>query len=283
VILITGSGLLGKDMIRVLSRDFGEAVGTYSSRQKDGAIRLDVTDRDGTMKSIARLGPEIVVHTAAQANVDYCEDHRDEAMAVNADGTRNIVDAARAVGSKVVYISTDFVFDGMKGMYREDDPVNPVSIYAYTKLLGEYYAKDGPGHIIARTSVIYGDARQNFVSWVKGSLENGQKISVFTDQYNSPTFSADCAEAVSALIRNDVSGIFHTAGAERISRYEFARKIALFYGLNDGLIEPVTTDVLKQKARRPADSSLDVGKVGAYHKMLNIMDGLKMMEDGKCS
>lgn len=281
MILITGSGLLGKDMISVLRRDLGEAVGTYNSRQKEGAIRLDVTDREGTIRSIARLGPDVIVHTAAQANVDYCEDHREEALAVNAYGTRNIVDAARASGSKVVYISTDFVFDGAKGMYREDDAVNPVSVYAYSKLLGEYYVKDCPGYIIARTSVVYGDARQSFVSWVRDSLAAGQKIRVFTDQFNSPTFSIDCAEAVSALIRGGAAGIFHTAGGERISRYEFARKIAAFYGLDGGLIEPITTGMLSQKARRPADSSLDVGKVCAYHKMLNIMDGLKKMEESR--
>jgi dTDP-4-dehydrorhamnose reductase len=281
VILIIGSGLLGKDMISVLRRDFGEAVGTYSTRQKEGSIRLDVTDRQGTMDAIAELRPAVIVHTAAQANVDYCEDHRAEALAVNADGTRNVVAAARSAGSKVVYISTDFVFDGAKGMYGEDDAVNPVSVYAYSKLLGEYYVKDSPGHIIARTSVVYGDARQNFVSWVRDSLAAGQKIRVFTDQFNSPTLSIDCAEAVSALITGGATGIFNTAGRERISRYEFARKIAAFYGLDDGLIEPITTGMLSQKARRPADSSLDVGKVGAYHKMLNIMEGLKKMEESR--
>ena len=283
LILVTGSGLLGKDMISVLRRDFGEVVGTYNSRQKEGAIHLDVTDRDGTIKSIAGLSPDVIVHTAAQANVDYCEDHRSEAMGVNADGTKNIVDAARIAGSKVVYISTDFVFDGERGMYREDDPVNPISVYALSKLLGEYYVKDLSGYVIARTSVVYGDARQNFVSWVRDSIEKGQKISVFTDQYNSPTFSADCAEAVTSLIKHGASGIYHTAGGERISRYDCARKIARYYGLDESFIQPATTEMLSQKARRPADSSLDVTKVGTYHKMHNIMDGLKMMEDLRCS
>jgi dTDP-4-dehydrorhamnose reductase len=225
------------------------------------------------------LKPDIIVHTAAMTNVDYCEDHREEALAANALGTKNIVDAARKSGSKAVYISTDYVFDGARGMYREDDAVNPVSVYAYTKLLGEYYVKDLQGHVIARTSVVYGNARQNFASWVRDSLRNGTAIRIFTDQYVSPTLALDCAGAIAALIKNNASGTYHTAGSERISRYEFARKIASFYGLDNGLIEPVTTEAMKQKAKRPRDSSLDVSKISTHHKMLNVMEGLRKMEE----
>ncbi len=278
MILVTGSGLLGTEVLRVLRRDH-EVTGTYNSRPKDGMVRLDVTDRENTIAAIARLKPEAIVHTAAMTNVDYCEDHREEAMAANACGTKNIVDAARRAGSKLVYVSTDYVFDGARGMYREDDAVNPVSVYAYTKLLGEYYVKDLSGYVIARTSVVYGNARQNFVSWVRDSLRQGKEASIFTDQYASPTLAYDCAGAISALLKNNASGIFHTAGGERISRYEFARKIAAFYGLDESLIKPVTSEGLKQKARRPMDSSLDVSKVSAYHKMLNVVEGLRKMEE----
>lgn len=280
MILVTGSGLLGSEVINVLRKEHGDVTGTYNSKPKEGAIRLDITDRDATIGSIARLKPDVIVHTAAQTNVDYCEDHRKEAMAANAYGTKNIVDAARMVDAKVIYVSTDFVFDGMKGMYMEDDPVDPLSYYAYSKLIGEYYVKDLERSVIARASVVYGNARLNYVSWVKGSLEKGQKISVVTDQYNSPTLSVDCAEAIAALIKHDAHGIYHTAGGERISRFEFARKIASYYGLDDSLILPVSSDALDQKAKRPMDSSLNVAKVSAYHKMLNIFDGLKKMDKG---
>ncbi|MDI6898173.1 dTDP-4-dehydrorhamnose reductase [Methanocella conradii] len=280
MILVTGSGLLGSDMIRVLRREH-EVVGTYNKTPKEGTIRLDITDREGTIRAIRELKPEYVVHTAALTNVDYCEDHEAEAMAVNGQGTKNVVDAARAAGSKVVYVSTDYVFDGSRGMYREDDDVCPISAYARSKLMGELHVEEMEDFIIARTSVVYGNARQNFVSWVRDSLAKGQRIKVVTDQFNSPTLSYDCAEAVAALIRSGASGIYHTAGSERISRYEFARKIALFYGLDLGLIEPVPTSALSQKARRPMDSSLDVTRISAYHRMLNIMEGLRKMEEVK--
>jgi dTDP-4-dehydrorhamnose reductase len=278
VILVTGSGLLGSDVIRVLRKEH-DVVGTFNSKPKDGAVRLDITDRGDSIRAVGELKPEYVVHTAAQTNVDYCEDHADEAMAVNDLGTKNVADAAMMAGSRVIYVSTDFVFDGARGMYREDDPVNPISVYASSKLRGEFHVKKLEGHAIARTSVVYGNARQNFVSWVKGSLEKGQAIRVVTDQYNSPTLSYDCAEAIAAIVRHGATGTYHTAGSERISRYDFAKKIARFYGLDEGLIEPVTSDTLKQKARRPMDSSLDVRKISQYHRMLNIMDGLKKMEE----
>jgi dTDP-4-dehydrorhamnose reductase len=279
LILVTGSGLLGSEVVKVLRREPGDVTGTYNSRPKEGMVRLDVTDRDGTIRAIARLRPDVIVHTAAMTNVDYCEDHREEALAANAGGTKNVVDAARAMGSRVVYVSTDYVFDGARGMYREDDAVNPISFYAYTKLLGEYYVKDVPGHVIARTSVVYGNARQNFASWVRDSLRNGTAVRIFTDQYASPTLAVDCAEAIAALIKNGASGTYHAAGGERISRHEFARKIASFYGLDDGLIEPVTTEAMKQKAKRPRDSSLDVSKISTHHKMLNVVEGLRKMEE----
>jgi dTDP-4-dehydrorhamnose reductase len=278
LMLVTGSGLLGSEVIRVLGKEH-DVIGTFNSRPREGAIRLDVTDRDGTIRAVGELKPELIVHTAALTNVDYCEDHGEEAMAVNDRGTRNLVDAARGAGSKVIYVSTDFVFDGSKGMYREEDPVCPISVYAYSKLMGERHVKELNDSAIARTSVVYGNARQNFVSWVKDSLGKGQTIKVVTDQYNSPTLSYDCAEAIAALIKNNASGIYHTAGGERISRYEFARKIASFYGLDDGLIEPIATEALKQKAKRPMDSSLDVSKISAYHRMLNVMEGLRKMEE----
>jgi len=278
LILVTGSGLLGSDVIRVLGKEHG-VTGTFNRNPKQGAVRLDITDRGDTIRAIGELKPEYVIHTAALTNVDYCEDHPDEAAAINDMGTRNVADACRMAGARLIYVSTDFVFDGTKGMYREDDPVNPISAYAYSKLMGEYRVKELPGYAIARTSVVYGNARQNFVTWVRDSLVKKQSIKVVTDQYNSPTLSYDCAEAIAALIKNNAQGIYHTAGGERISRFDFAMKIARFYGLDASLIEPVTSDTLKQKAKRPADSSLDVSKIGRYHKMLNIMDGLKKMEE----
>ena len=193
MILVTGSGLLGIEVMAVLRREF-EVVGTYNSRPKEGAIHLNIADRSGVFEAVAEARPAAIVHTAALTDVDYCEDHREEALAINALGTKNVADAARKFGATLVHVSTDFVFDGRGSMYREDDPVNPVSYYAYSKLLGEYYVLGLDDYAIARTSVVYGNARRNFVTWVRDSLRAGSRITVVDDQYNTPTLSSDCAE-----------------------------------------------------------------------------------------
>ncbi len=277
MILVTGSGLLGAEVISVLGREF-EVVGTYNSKPKEGAVRLDITDRSGVFDAVGKAMPSVIVHTAALTNVDYCESHHDEAMAINALGTKNVADAANKFNAKMIYVSTDFVFDGKGSMYREDDPVNPISYYAYSKLLGEYYVLGLDNYVIARTSVVYGNARQNFVTWVRDSLKSGTRIKVVNDQFNTPTLSTDCAEAIMELVKNCAQGVYHTAGSERISRFEFARKIACFYGLDESLIEPVTSATLNQKAKRPMDSSLDTTKINKFHRMLDIKQGLTKMD-----
>lgn len=277
MILVTGSGLLGAEVICTLGQEF-DVVGTYNSKPKERAVQLDITDRRSVFEAVGKNMPAAIVHTAALTDVDYCEDHREEAMAINAIGTKNVADAARQFGAKMVYVSTDFVFDGRGSMYLEDDPVNPISYYAYTKLLGEYYVLGLDNYVIARTSVVYGNARRNFVTWVRDSLKAGNTIKVVNDQYNTPTLSIDCAEAIRELLKNNARGIYHTAGSERVSRYEFARQIASFYALDESLIEPITSDILKQKAKRPRDSSLDTAKVGKFHKMLDVQRGLEKME-----
>jgi dTDP-4-dehydrorhamnose reductase len=279
MILVTGSGLLGIEVIKVLGQEF-KVVGTYNSKPKEGAVRLDIMDRKGVFEAVSKLRPDAIVHTAALTNVDYCEDHRDEAMAINALGTKNVADAARQYGAKMIHVSTDFVFDGRGRMYREDDPVSPISYYAYTKLLGEYYVLGLDDYVIARTSVVYGNARQNFVTWVRDSLKAGTRIKVVDDQFNTPTLSVDCAEAILALLKNYTWGVYHTAGSERLSRYEFAQKISRFYGLDESLIEPVSSTTLNQKAKRPADSSLDTSKIAKIHRMLTVTEGLEKMSRG---
>ncbi|HEY3422704.1 MAG TPA: dTDP-4-dehydrorhamnose reductase [Methanocellaceae archaeon] len=277
MILVTGSGLLGTEVIRVLSQEL-EVVGTYNSKPKAGAVCLDITDRSKVFDVVGKTMPFAIVHTAALTNVDYCEDHREEAMSINALGTKNVADAAKKYSAKMIYVSTDFVFDGKSGMYHEDDPVNPISYYAYTKLLGEYYVLGLDHYVIARTSVVYGNARQNFVTWVRDSLKSGTRIKVVDDQFNTPTLSVDCAEAIRELINNNARGIYHAAGAERLSRYDFARQIAAFYGLDENLIEPVSSVTLNQRAKRPMDSSLDTTKINEFHTMLDIRQGLSKMD-----
>jgi len=282
-LLVTGaSGLLGTKIVN-FTNTF-EIYGTFYQNPVnfgyEKTLRLDVSKRNAA-NLIRKTAPDVVVHTAAFTNVDRCELDRKNAYQINVEGTRNV--ALGAKNSKLVYISTDYIFDGEAGMYHENDEPNPVSYYGQTKLKGEQIVQEICGnYIIARTSVLYGwHSRLNFVSWVIHELQKGNKINIVTDQVNSPTLADDLAEQIMVLIECDEQGIFHTAGGERISRYEFTREIARIFELDQTLITPVTSEQLKWVAKRPKDSSLAVEKISKIKKPLNIAQSLEWMKRQK--
>jgi len=277
--LVTGAGgLLGE---RIIELD-ENAIGLYYTRKPlidRNLIKLDITNRKEVFKIFKDFQPKCVIHCAALTNVDYCEEHKKEAYTVNVEGTKNVVDACKEIGAKLVYVSTDFIFDGKKGSYKESDKPNPLSYYGFTKLKGEEFVRKLENYVIARTSVIYGPNKSNFVFWVLESLRKGKKIKVVTDQYNSPTYNLDLAKALLKLSEKG-HGIYHTAGSERISRYEFAKRIAKIFNLDSDLIEKITSHELMQKAKRPFDSSLNVEKIKKDFDIIfsDTLNGLKMMK-----
>lgn len=277
-----GSGLLGSKF-KYIAGDTYEIITTHHKNPGENSVQFDVTDEKDVAEKITSLNPDAVVHAAALTNVDYCEDHPDEAWNINAKGTDNVAKACEKVGSKLVYVSTDFVFDGERGMYCEEDETNPLGHYARTKLEGEEFLKTHRDldYAVARVSVLYGwHTRMNFVTWVINELKNGNEINIVTDQYNSPTLADNAAEAMIKIIEMDKTGVYHTVGGERINRFDFAVNIAEVFDLDSGLINPIKSTNFVQKARRPKDSSLNVEKVqkDLGIKMLNTTEGLKYMK-----
>ncbi|MBS7622851.1 dTDP-4-dehydrorhamnose reductase [Candidatus Bathyarchaeota archaeon] len=265
-VLVTGSsGLLGGKLVKVLHDEY-EVVPTHNTESLfHGSIRMDIVDGDEVSRVIEESSPDIVVHAAAETNVDKCETNKDWAWSVNVLGTKNVAEACVKFGAKLIFISTDYVFDGSKGLYREDDEANPINHYGLTKLKGEElvrgYCQDST---IVRPSVVYGwhTRKLNFATWVIDSLRNRKRIPVAEDHYNSPTLADDLSEIISLMIKRKLCGVYHTAGAERASRYEFALKIAETFGLDRSLISPVRmVDVGAWIALRPRDSSLCVDKI----------------------
>jgi len=262
--VVTGSsGLLGSKLVSLLRRDY-EVVGIdmYVSEGQKG-LAVDITQKERTLEAIVGTTPSVVVHTAAETNVDRCETERDHARRINVDGTANIADACVKVGAKLVYLSTDYVFDGDKGNYAERDEPNPISFYGLTKLEAErIVASTSSDSLIVRTSVLYGwhPTKLNFATWVLKGLRERKALRVVKDHINSPTFSDNLAVAIRAAIERNIRGILHVAGSERISRFEFARRLAEKFGLDETLLVPVEMRDLNWVARRPRDSSLDVGK-----------------------
>ena len=164
-----------------------------------------------------------------------------------------------------MYVSTDYVFDGERGMYREEDATNPVNHYGYTKLLGEKYCQD---FCIARTCVIYGakpaSGKVNFALWLINKFEKGESVRIVTDQYITPTLNINLVRMLLEIAERKLRGVFHLAGATRVSRFEFAKEIARVFGLDDSLIIPSRMDEINWIAKRPRDSSLDVSKAAKY-------------------
>jgi len=282
IFLIGGSGLFGQAFINLVKRTSHWLYATYNENSIDfeRAIFLDITDKEKVKDVMEKIHPDVIVHAAAFTNVDKCEIEREKAYNVNVVGTKNVARTSKKIGTKLVYISTDYVFDGIKGLYNEEDKTNPINYYGLTKLEGEkVIEKNCDDFIIARTSVIYGANKKNFATWVINELKNGKQINIVTDQWVSPTLNVDLAEQILALIEKGESGIFHTAGRERISRHDFVLKLAKIFGFNEKLIIPTTSDKMNWVAKRPKDSSLGVSKISNIKKPYKVEEALRLLKE----
>ncbi len=273
-IILTGAdGFLGKKVFSYLSREGFDVVPLH---HKD----IDITRYQDLKKFFYRIKPDIVVHTAALTDVDYCEEHREEAFRVNVIATDFIQDLCYDLNSKLIFISSDYVFDGKKGNYKEDDERDPINYYGLTKLAAEDITLKSPYNVILRTSLLYGfndkTDKSHFVSFVVNNLKSNKKVNIAIDLITKPALIDDVAYAIKKIIDKNVRGKFNCSGSEKLSRFDFAIKIAKFFKLNTDLIKPVPSSQLDFKARRPHDSSLDNSKIKKLGvSTSNILDGLK--------
>ena len=262
-ILVCGSnGLLGQRLALLLSSQTEyEVLNTSRNRSFvfDDRLfdytQLDIT-RKGDVKSlISSFHPTAIVNAAAETNVDWCEEHREDAWRVNVVRVENLIEAARKVGARLIHISTDYVFDGLHGPYSEEDKPSPLSYYGKSKLASENAARiAGIPHTIFRTILLYGNAisvRDSFPMWVLKNLNEGRTVRCSEDQISNPTHVNDLAFAVIKGFELNRDGMFHICGKERLSRYEFALRTADLFGLDPGLIQRVKSADLKQTAARP--------------------------------
>jgi len=283
-ILITGAtGLLGPALINSFSSY--ELYGIYwdypLKTSKCKLFHHDISE-DSVLKLIPQIKPDVIIHAAALTDVDLCE--KDNALAdkVNIVGTRNIVKGAEIANAKVVYVSTDFVFDGEKGNYTEEDTPNPINYYGRSKYLGEKAVIDSNVHyLIARTS-LYGWNVQNkisFAEWVINKLGNNEKIDLFSDQFNSMISTHDFSDILSVTVEKNLKGTLNIASKERISKYDFGMAVASVFGLNNTLIQKSDFVVDITKAKRPMDVSLNVDKLESLGiKVPNTKESLERMK-----
>ncbi|MEM2890795.1 MAG: SDR family oxidoreductase, partial [Candidatus Hadarchaeum sp.] len=248
-------------------------------------IPLDIRCRHEVFRVVTKIRPDVIVHTAALTDVDYCEEHPDEASILNVEGTRTLVAAAKNIGTEFVYISTDSVFDGKKGMYVEEDVPNPINCYAKTKLEGEKLLNVlDQGYTIIRTCIYGWNMQQKFslAEWAIHNLQNGQRINMFKDVFFSPILVNNLSEAILEICDRDVQGIINVAGSKRCSKFDFGRSIAKVFDLDEALITPIEINDFKGfKAPRPKDVSLDVSKAKKilHTKLLDVDAGLTWMKE----
>ncbi len=263
-ILITGSnGLLGQKLVYALrSRAdvnlIATAPGKNRIREQEGYTyeELDITDSHAVEKIFSNHQPDCIINTAAMTNVDACTLHPDTCTKINVDAVRIIAENCKKHSTHLIQISTDFIFDGSKGPYKEEDIPNPQSVYAQSKLDSEKIIQQaGIDWCIIRTIIIYGvtddQQRSNVVLWVKNSLEQKKTITVITDQYRSPTLAEDLAQACISAALKSSQGIFHVSGKELMSIIEIANKVADYFQLDKSFIKPVTSEELNLPAKRP--------------------------------
>lgn len=290
-ILITGAcGMLGRDLVDVLSEDqelylldmqkFPSSLSSQFS-----TLTLDITDSTRTYREVTRINPDIVIHTAAYTDVDGAETNTDLAFRVNALGTRNIALACQRFDTELLYISTDFVFDGEKGeSYLEFDRPNPQSIYGKSKYWGELYIDSLLNRFyIVRSSWLFGKNGKNFVTTMLNLAKQKKEIEVVNDQIGSPTYTKDLARAIAQLIgregkdsitRASLYGIWHITNSGQCSWYEFAGEILQD---SDVLLKPITSEELNRPAKRPKFSVLEnsVRKLQGWKSLRHWKEALK--------
>jgi dTDP-4-dehydrorhamnose reductase len=288
-ILITGgSGLLGINLICSFLRNF-ELYATYNSFPieigKVNVSKLDITNQNKVFQLFKNINPEVVIHTAALTNVDICEKNYELARIVNIEGTKNIAEACSYFNSKMVYISTDYVFDGKKGNYSENDTTNPLNYYGKTKLEGERVVKLTENYLILRSS-LYGwniQSKFSFAEWILDNLKKNQQINVLTDQYSSLMLVNNFSEVLLKMIEQDLNGLYNVASREKINKFNFAQELAKVFDLDENLIIPISSPELskkiKQTATRPRNVSLNINKISKkIGTMPSIYEGLENMK-----
>lgn len=254
-ILITGaSGYLGSTLTRFLSSKY-EIIRIVNKNKVEGAVIADITDKRVVANLAKEYKPDYVIHAAGNKDVKFCEENSKAAFLINTKASEFLASYFRGV--PICFFSTDFVFDGKKGDYSETDKPNPLNVYGKTKLAAEK-AFDTNVNCIIRTSGLF-DINQSFIKYVLSKLSNQEKVEAFTNIIYTPTYLPYLCNSIEAIIKRELSGIFHLAGYERVSRFEFAKLIAKTYKYDENLI--IRTKSSESSSLRLLDSSLDSSKI----------------------
>jgi dTDP-4-dehydrorhamnose reductase len=293
-IIVTGTnGLLGQKIIQILVQNpdievIATARGENRNPLSEGYLyeNVDITDTNMWQTLFEKYQPDVLIHSAAMTQVDQCEDEKELCDSINVTAVADFCHLCKKYDTHLVHISTDFIFDGEKGIYFEDDAPNPVNYYGLSKLKGEEaILKSGVSAAILRTILLYGYvpkmSRTNIVLWLKDSLEKGKTITVVNDQERCPTLVEDLASACVSAALKEAKGIFHISGPEKMNIIELAYRVADFWKLDKSLIKETDSTTLNQKAKRPPRTGfiLDKARKELDYQPHNLEEGLAILSE----
>lgn len=255
-LVIGGAGLVGSHVLRALRGR--EVLATYNRSTLSHGVRLDITDPAAVERQLDTTRPDVVILAAAEPHVERCETELEATRLLNVEGPRSVAAAAARIGATVVVFSSEYVFDGTRGAYSEDDPAAPLNEYGKQKVELEEIARLASEYLICRTSGVFGGEpnRKNFVLQLVDALGAGRPFTVPSDQVITPTDAVSLACAVVELVERGYRGTFHVVGPERLTRPAFARRVATAFGLDPAGLRSVPTADLDLKARRPLRAGL---------------------------
>jgi dTDP-4-dehydrorhamnose reductase len=290
-ILLTGAnGLLGQKTTEVFAREteheliLTDLAEKAEEPRKFAYYALDITSKEAVKQFVKEHNPDTIINAAAYTNVDGCETERELSWRVNVDAVKHLIIASRINSSKIIHVSTDYIFDGIHGGYDENAAPNPLSFYGKAKLASENaLIASGVESAIIRTMIIYGygkNVKQNFALWLINTLGRNEPVKIVDDQYGMPTIVDDLGLAVMKIVEGERTGIYNVCGSEYLNRYEFALKLADVFGFDKSMIVPIKTSELQQAAARPMNSSFVLLKAETELglKTLNVRDGLYLLK-----
>lgn len=295
-ILITGgSGLLGKALIETRKDGHHIAatyIGNYTMQDADSIRyeKLDIRNREGHDLLFKEFRPDATIHTAGIGSPDYAEQHREESWDINIGGTRNILLCCEKYDSRLIFISSNGIYDGENAPYNEEDKANPINYYGELKLKGEeLLATARIPYAIVRPILMYGwnhpFERSNIVTYALNSLEKDSVVHVYDDVFTTPLFSVVCAKVIWKIIQDERFEVFNIAGAERVSVYQMIRKLAAVFELNKDLVHPVQQGFFNELVRRPTDTSYRTDKMQDILGILSLtlQEGFEEMKMSRLS
>lgn len=285
ILVIGGSGVIGLKLVEHFGKNEHKVDFTFKKNQifNKFGLKLDITQKEKTIEIITKINPDVVIHSAALTNVDLCETNNQLADSINVGGTENVIEGCKITKSKIVYISTSFVFDGKKNEYFETDSTSPATYYGLTKWKSEKLVKKSSlPYLILRTDQPYCWVEKwqhtNSVLRVFETLRSGKVLKEIIDWYNRPTYVPNFVEATDYLITNSFTGIFHLVGSDYLNRYDWALKTAEIFILDKEMIEPIPSKNLNLSAKRV---NVNLSNKKLFKKtdirMMNVKGGLMEM------